>query len=99
MHKLLLSTSVGVFALLSVGAAKADELLTLQKDPKQWARESFELAKEKVYVAEIRKQIIAADLDEKRPAHGVFVKLPDGYQDRACVRQASDTRSTRRLPT
>jgi len=36
MHKLLLSTSVGVFALLSVGAAKADELLTLQKDPKQW---------------------------------------------------------------
>ena len=36
MHKLLLSTSVGVFALLSVGAAKADDLLTLQKDPKQW---------------------------------------------------------------
>ena len=36
MRKLLLSTSVGVFALLSVGAAKADELLTLQKDPKQW---------------------------------------------------------------
>ena len=36
MHKLLLSTSVGVLALLSAGAAKADDLLTLQKDPKQW---------------------------------------------------------------
>jgi PQQ-dependent dehydrogenase (methanol/ethanol family) len=38
MHKLLLSTSVAVFALLSAGAANAaDELLTLQKDPKHWA--------------------------------------------------------------
>ena len=38
MHKLLLSTSVAVFALLAGGAANAaDELLTLQKDPKQWA--------------------------------------------------------------
>ncbi len=37
MHKLLLSTSVGAFALLSFGAANADELVTLQKDPKQWA--------------------------------------------------------------
>ena len=34
MHKLLLSTSVAVLAL--AGVAKADELLTLQKDPKQW---------------------------------------------------------------
>jgi PQQ-dependent dehydrogenase (methanol/ethanol family) len=38
MHKLLLSTSVGILALFSAGAAyAADELLTLQKDPKQWA--------------------------------------------------------------
>ena len=38
MHKLLLSTSVGILALFSAGAANAaDELLTLQKDPKQWA--------------------------------------------------------------
>ncbi|ARN80623.1 lanthanide-dependent methanol dehydrogenase XoxF5 [Methylocystis bryophila] len=38
MHKLLLSTSVGVLALASVSVAKAeDALLTLQKDPKQWA--------------------------------------------------------------
>ncbi len=37
MHKLLLSTSVAVLALASVGVAKAeDALLTLQKDPKQW---------------------------------------------------------------
>lgn len=37
MHKLLLSTSVGVLALFSFGAANADDaLLTLQKDPKQW---------------------------------------------------------------
>ncbi len=37
MHKLLLSTSVGVLALASVTVAKAeDALLTLQKDPKQW---------------------------------------------------------------
>ncbi|CCJ06814.1 PQQ-dependent dehydrogenase, methanol/ethanol family [Methylocystis sp. SC2] len=34
MHKLLLSTSVAVLAL--AGAAKADDLQTLQKDPKQW---------------------------------------------------------------
>jgi lanthanide-dependent methanol dehydrogenase len=37
MHKLLLSTSVGILALCSAGAANAaDDLLTLQKDPKQW---------------------------------------------------------------
>jgi alcohol dehydrogenase (cytochrome c) len=34
MHKLLLSTSVAVLAL--AGAAKADDLQTLQKDSKQW---------------------------------------------------------------
>ncbi|BBU61054.1 methanol dehydrogenase [Methylosinus sp. C49] len=37
MHKLLLSTSVGILALLGAGAASADELLDLQKNPKQWA--------------------------------------------------------------
>ncbi|PPD46675.1 MAG: PQQ-dependent dehydrogenase, methanol/ethanol family, partial [Methylocystis sp.] len=37
MHKLLLSTSVGILALFAAGAANADdELLTLSKDPKQW---------------------------------------------------------------
>jgi hypothetical protein len=65
-------------ALNAQGKRAADE-----KDPKQWARESFELAKEKVYVAEIRKRIIAADQDEKKPARGVFVQLPDGYRDSA----------------
>ena len=38
MHKLLLSTSAGVLALFAANAARAeDALLTLQKDPKQWA--------------------------------------------------------------
>ncbi|HXZ17271.1 MAG TPA: PQQ-binding-like beta-propeller repeat protein, partial [Roseiarcus sp.] len=39
MHKLLLSTSVGVLAFVAAGLAPvaADELETLQKDPKQWA--------------------------------------------------------------
>jgi len=64
--------------LIAKGKTAADE-----KDPKQWARESFELAKEKVYVPEIRKRIIAADQDDKKPARGVFVYLPDGYVDRA----------------
>ncbi|RTL79316.1 MAG: PQQ-dependent dehydrogenase, methanol/ethanol family, partial [Hyphomicrobiales bacterium] len=37
MHKLLLSSSVGILALFAAGAANADdELLTLQKDAKQW---------------------------------------------------------------
>mgnify|MGYP000957838336 CR=1 FL=1 len=35
MHRLLLSTSVAVLALVG-GAKAADELQTLQKDPKQW---------------------------------------------------------------
>ena len=37
MHKLLLSTSVGILALFAAGAAHADdELLDLQKDARQW---------------------------------------------------------------
>ena len=36
MQKLLLSTSIGILALTLTGAAKADDLLTLQKDAKQW---------------------------------------------------------------
>ena len=39
-----------------------------EKDPKQWVRESFDLAKEKVYVPEIRKQILAADGEQKHAA-------------------------------
>jgi len=54
-----------------------------EKDPKQWASESFRLAQEKVYVAEIRKQILAADQDQKPSDDGLLVQLPDGYQDRA----------------
>ena len=54
-----------------------------EKDPKQWARESFKLAEEKVYVAEIRKQILAADQDPKDSDRGLVVQLPDGYRDRA----------------
>jgi len=36
MHKLLLSTSVGILALFGAGVANADELLDLQKNPKDW---------------------------------------------------------------
>ncbi len=37
MHKLLLSTSVGILALFGAGVANAaDELLELQKNPKDW---------------------------------------------------------------
>ncbi|WP_159726510.1 lanthanide-dependent methanol dehydrogenase XoxF5 [Methylosinus sp. Ce-a6] len=36
MHKLLLSTSVGILALFGAGVANADELLGLQKNPKDW---------------------------------------------------------------
>ncbi|PWB78929.1 MAG: PQQ-dependent dehydrogenase, methanol/ethanol family, partial [Methylocystaceae bacterium] len=37
MQKLLLSTSVGILALFGAGVANAaDELLELQKNPKQW---------------------------------------------------------------
>ena len=36
MQKLLLSTSFGILALAAAGVARADDLLTLQKDSKQW---------------------------------------------------------------
>ena len=82
-------------ALKQIDGLLSDAILNAQgklaageKDPKQWARESFELAKEKVYVAEIRKQILAADQGPKHAAaddHGpaVVVQLPDGYRARA----------------
>jgi hypothetical protein len=54
-----------------------------EKDPKQWTRESFELAKEKVYDANVREKIIANDRDLLHSYHGVFVRLPDDYRDRA----------------
>ena len=43
----------------------------------------FRLAKEKVYVAEIRKRIITADHRDNTSSRGMFVKLRDGYRDRA----------------
>ncbi len=52
-------------------------------DPKQWTRESFQLAQEKVYVAEIRKQILAADHEQKPSDEELVVQLPDGYRERA----------------
>ncbi len=54
-----------------------------EKDPKQWARESFELAKEKVYDARIRDKIIANDQDQIHSFRGVFVRLSADYRDRA----------------
>jgi hypothetical protein len=77
-------------ALKQIGPLLADADLNAQgksaareKDPKQWARESFLLAEEKVYVAEIRKQILAADRDPNPSDHGPVVQLPAGYRDRA----------------
>ena len=54
-----------------------------ESDPKQWTRESFQLAQEKVYVAEIRKQILAADQEQKPSEEELVVQLPDGYRERA----------------
>ena len=42
-----------------------------------------QLAEEKVYVAEIRKQILAADHEQNPSDQGLLVQLPDGYRDRA----------------
>lgn len=64
----------------------------LVKDPRQWVRESYKLAEEKVYVAEIRRQILAADQVQKPAGQapsdgqkplGPLVQLPDGYRERA----------------
>lgn len=59
-----------------------------EHDPYQWVQESLKLAGEKVYVVEIREQILAADkapkpteVDDRAPL--VTVQLPDGYRDRA----------------
>ena len=65
MHKLLLSTSVGVFALLSVGAAKADDLLTLQKDPKQWVSPTGDYANTRYSSL---KQITTENVSKLAPA-------------------------------
>ncbi len=77
-------------ALKQIGSLLADADLNVQgkraageKDPKQWARESFALAEEKVYVAEIRKQILAADHEQNPSEQGLLVQLPGGYRDRA----------------
>jgi hypothetical protein len=52
-------------------------------DPKQWACESYEVAKEKVYTAEIREQILAADRSRGSSERGPLVKLPDSYRAHA----------------
>ena len=74
-------------ALKQIDPLLADDKLAAQgklaageKDPKQWARESYELAKEKVYTAEIRQQILAADRASEDPKAARVVKLPDGYR-------------------
>jgi len=86
MHKLLLSTSVGILALLSVGAASAqtwtvpttpaapsaggaaaggDELLTLQKDAKQWALPTGDYGNQRHSTL---KQITADNVGKLAPA-------------------------------
>jgi len=54
-----------------------------ENDPKQWSRESFQLAKTEVYAADIRKQLLAADRVQKSSDDGVPVQLPAGYRNRA----------------
>ncbi|MCC3245584.1 methanol/ethanol family PQQ-dependent dehydrogenase [Methylocystis sp. WRRC1] len=63
MHKLLLSTSVAVLAL--TGAAKADELLALQKDPKQWVSPTGDYANLRHSAL---KQITAENVGKLAPA-------------------------------
>jgi hypothetical protein len=60
--------------------AARGKLAAAEKDPKQWARESYELAKEKVYTAEVRRQILAAERGGEGSQDGPVVKLPDGYR-------------------
>ena len=61
MHKLLLSTSVAVLAL--AGAAKADDLQTLQKDPKQWVMPTGDYANTRYSAL---KQITTENVDKLR---------------------------------
>ena len=77
-------------ASAQIDALLADKELAVQgklaareQDPRQWARESHELASEKVYTAEIRRQILAADRTAADSQGGPIVKLPDGYRARA----------------
>ncbi len=77
MHKLLLSTSVGVFALLSVGAAKADELLTLQKDPKQWVSPTGDYANTRYSSL---KQITTENVSKLAPAWSFSTGVLRGHE-------------------
>ncbi len=77
MHKLLLSTSVGVFALLSVGAAKADELLTLQKDPKQWVSPTGDYANTRYSTL---KQITTENVSKLAPAWSFSTGVLRGHE-------------------
>jgi hypothetical protein len=63
--------------------AAQGKLAAAEKDPKQWARESHELAKAKVYTAEVREQILAADRAGADSERGLLIKLPDDYCARA----------------
>jgi alcohol dehydrogenase (cytochrome c) len=77
MHKLLLSTSVGVFALLSIGAANADELLTLQKDAKQWALPTGDYANTRYSTL---KQITTDNVSKLVPAWSFSTGVLRGHE-------------------
>ena len=77
-------------ALKQIDSLLADSELATQgkraareKDPRQWAKESYEMAKEKVYTAEVRTQILAADHARADGEPGPIINLPDGYGTRA----------------
>ena len=77
MHKLLLSTSVGVLALLSFGAANADDLLTLQKDPKQWVSPTGDYANTRYSSL---KQITTENVSKLVPAWSFSTGVLRGHE-------------------
>jgi len=78
MHKLLLSTSVGILALCSAGAANAtDELLTLQKDPKQWVLPTGDYANLRYSSL---KQITADNVAKLAPAWSFSTGVLRGHE-------------------
>jgi hypothetical protein len=72
------------------GLAAQGKQAAAEEDPKQWARESFELARKMVYTAEVRQQILAADRAQGDSQSEVLIKLPDGY--RAAAHQCGKLR-------
>ncbi len=98
MHKLLLSTSVGVLALLSIGAAQvaADELEALQKDPKQWALPTGDYANHRY---SLLKQITAENVHRLAPAWSFSTGVLRGHEGAPARHRRRDVFLIRRSRT